>query len=79
MTIRQAGSDDEISEIATDLEDLKTNVEELQTNSPPDIDPGALDRVKGALEDAIDPTDELEEAGRSQRSTTEGVRLTQMD
>ena len=61
MTIRQAGSDDEISEIATDLEDLKTNVEELQTNSPPDIDPGALDRVKGALEDAIDATDELQE------------------
>jgi hypothetical protein len=53
MTIRQAGSDDEINEIASALEDLKTNIEEHQTNPLPDLDPGALDRVKSALEDAI--------------------------
>ena len=61
MATRQPGNDDEINEIATDLEDLKTTVEELQTDPPADMDPDALDRIKGALDVAVDATDDLEE------------------
>jgi hypothetical protein len=61
MTIRQADSEDQINEIANDLEDLKTTVEELQNDPPSDIDPNSLDGLKNALDDAVDATDELEE------------------
>jgi hypothetical protein len=40
---------------------ISRRIEELQTNPPPDIDPSALDRVKSALEDAADATNELED------------------
>jgi hypothetical protein len=61
MTIRQADSEDQINEIANDLEDLKTTVEELQNDPPSDIDPNSLGGLKNALDDAVDATDELEE------------------
>ena len=61
MTIRQADSDDQINEVANDLGDLKTTVEELQVDPPSDIDPNSLDRLKNALDDAVEATNELED------------------
>ena len=61
MTIRQADSDDRINEVASDIQDLNTTVEELQSDPPSDIDPDSLDRLKNALDDAVDATDELED------------------
>ena len=61
MAIRQTDSDDQINEIADDLQDLKTNVEELQTDPPAHIDPDSLDGLKNALDEAVGATDELEE------------------
>ena len=61
MTIRQADSDDRINEVASDIQDLNTTVEELQNDLPSDIDPDSLDRLKNALDDAVDATDELED------------------
>ena len=61
MTIRQADSDDRINEVASDIQDLNTTVEELQNDPPSDIDPDSLDRLKNALDDAVDATDELED------------------
>jgi hypothetical protein len=61
MAIWQADGDDQLNEVAADIEDLKTTVEELQSDPCSDIDPDSLDRLKNALDNAIDVTDELED------------------
>jgi type VI protein secretion system component VasK len=61
MSTRHADDVDKVTELANDLDDLKTNVEEMQVDPPPDVDPRTLERVKGALDEARDATDELED------------------
>ena len=78
MTIKQADCDDQINEVANDLEDLKTTVEELQSDPPSDIDPHSLDRLKDALDDAVDASEELEDqqerpTRRSRRSDSRNL------
>jgi hypothetical protein len=60
-TLKASDSDEKLNELTSSLEDLKTTVEELQIDSPADVDSSSLERVKNALEDALDATDELEE------------------
>jgi hypothetical protein len=59
--LRALDSDEKLNDLTSSLEDLKTTVEELQIDSPADVDSSSLERVKNALEDALDATDELEE------------------
>jgi ElaB/YqjD/DUF883 family membrane-anchored ribosome-binding protein len=54
-------SQDKIDEIASDLEDLKVDVEELAIEPTADATADGLNKVKSALEQAIDATDAMEE------------------
>ena len=51
--------DDKIDALASDLDDMKLTVEELQDEVPSDEDAEALTKVKTALEQASDATEEL--------------------
>ena len=55
------GDDDKINALTSDLEDLKTTVEELQIDPLTNVDPESLEAVKGALQQATDATDEIED------------------
>jgi hypothetical protein len=50
---------DQIGELATELDDLSLTVEEIQADPPPGIDPAHLDAVIDALEEASDATDNI--------------------
>ena len=52
---------DEINRLTSDLEDLKTTVEELQIDPPANVDPEDLEAMKGALQQASDATDRIED------------------
>ena len=52
---------DEINRLTSDLEDLKITVEELQVDPPANVDPENLEAVKGALQQASDATDRIED------------------
>ena len=52
---------DKVNDLTSDLEDLKTTVEELQVDSSTKIDRKSLEAVKGALQQATDATDEIED------------------
>jgi hypothetical protein len=54
-------SNDKLNELTSSLKDSKTAVEELRVDSPTDVDSASLDRVKNALEDALDASNELED------------------
>ena len=56
-----SNADDNIDEIATDLDDIKTSVEELQVEPHAGVDPASIERLKNALERASDATAELED------------------
>lgn len=53
--------DDKINDLTSDLEDLKISVEELQIDPSTNVDPESLEAVKGALQQATDATDEIED------------------
>ena len=55
------GDDDKINALTSDLEDLKTTVEELQIDPLTNVDPESLEAVKGALQQATDATDAIED------------------
>ena len=50
-----------VDEIADTIRDLRTNVEELQSNPLADINPESLDRLKSALERAVEASDGVED------------------
>ena len=60
MSIRQVDAQERFDEIADNIRDLKTNVEEIQSEPPGNLDPESLNRLKSALEHAIEASDELE-------------------
>ena len=69
---------DRVNELTSDLEDLKTSVEELQIDPLTKIDRKSLEAVKGALQQATDATDEIEdqqEEIRRRRMKTETHRF----
>jgi len=68
--IHASAGDDELNELTSDLEDLKTTVEEMEVDPPADVDPASLKRVKDALDDAAEATDELEERKEEANSPT---------
>jgi len=49
---------DQIGELATELDDLSLTVEEIQADPPPGTDP-ALEAVIDALEEASDAADKI--------------------
>ena len=53
--------DDKINDLTSDLEDLKISVEELQIDPSTNVDPESLEALKGALQQATDATDEIED------------------
>jgi len=52
---------DKIDELVNDLDDLKTTVEELQNDPPDGIHSESLDKLKGAMDEAMDAADVLED------------------
>lgn len=56
-----AHKDEQIDELASDLDDLKTTVEELEADPPDGLDPASLRRLEEALGRASDVTNELED------------------
>jgi hypothetical protein len=58
---RTQDDNDKVDELTTGLEELETTVEELQIETATDIDPGQLEIVRSALEQASDAADEIEE------------------
>lgn len=60
-TDQKSDRKDRVEELVGDLEDLKVTVEELQLDPPAEVEPEDLEAVKGALEQASDATDVLED------------------
>ena len=58
---RTQDDDDKVDELTIGLDDLTTTVEELQIEPATDIDPGRLEAVRSALEQASDAADEIEQ------------------
>lgn len=50
---------DQIGELATELDDLSLTVEEIQADPPPGTDPAHLEAVIDAFEEASDAADKI--------------------
>lgn len=61
MTMDNEDPSERVDEIADSIRDLRTNVEELQSNPPADINPESLNRLKSALERAVEASDGVED------------------
>jgi hypothetical protein len=61
MTMENEDQSERVDEIADTIRDLRTNVEELQSNPLADINPESLDRLKSALERAVEASDDVED------------------